>query len=68
MDVNALVGSTPDLNSFSELAVDNLKRLIPFDADWMKVEAQGLHFVTDVQEVKTTWHPIENIGGATSSY
>jgi hypothetical protein len=34
----------------------------------MKVEAQGLHFVTDVQEVKTTWHPIENIGGATSSY
>ncbi len=68
MDVNALVGSTSDLNSFSELAVDNLKRLIPFDADWMKVEAQGLHFVTDVQEVKTTWHPIENIGGATSSY
>lgn len=68
MDVNALVGSTTDLNSFSELAVDNLKRLIPFDADWMKVEAQGLHFVTDVQEVKTTWHPIENIGGATSSY
>jgi hypothetical protein len=56
------------LNSFSELAVDNLKRLIPYDADWMKVEAQGLHFVTDVQEVKTTWHPIENIGGATSSY
>ena len=52
----------------TDLAVDNLKRLIPFDADWMKVEAQGLHFVTDVQEVKTTWHPIENIGGATSSY
>jgi len=68
MDVNALVGSTQDLNSFSESAVDNLKRLIPFDADWMKVEAQGLHFVSDVQEVKTTWHPIENIGGATSSY
>lgn len=68
MDVNALIGSTLDLNSFSELAVDNLKRLIPFDSDWMKVEAQGLHFVTDVQEVKTTWHPIENIGGATSSY
>jgi len=27
-----------------------------------------MHYITDVQEVKTTWHPIENIGGATSSY
>jgi hypothetical protein len=24
--------------------------------------------VIDTQELKTTWHPIENIGGATSSY
>jgi hypothetical protein len=52
----------------SELAVDNLKRLVSFDADWMKSESQGLNYVTDIQEVKTTWHPIENIGGATSSY
>jgi acyl-CoA reductase-like NAD-dependent aldehyde dehydrogenase len=68
MDVNALVGNTNDLNSMSELAVDNLKRLISFDADWMKSESQGLNYVTDIQEVKTTWHPIENIGGASSSY
>jgi acyl-CoA reductase-like NAD-dependent aldehyde dehydrogenase len=68
MDVNALVGNTNDLNSMSELAVDNLKRLISFDADWMKSESQGLNYVTDIQEIKTTWHPIENIGGATSSY
>jgi hypothetical protein len=68
MDVNALVGNTNYLNSISELAVDNLKRLISFDADWMKSESQGLNYVTDIQEVKTTWHPIENIGGATSSY
>lgn len=68
MDVNALVGNTNDLNSMSELAVDNLKRLVSFDADWMKSESQGLNYVTDIQEVKTTWHPIENIGGATSSY
>jgi acyl-CoA reductase-like NAD-dependent aldehyde dehydrogenase len=68
MDVNALVGNTNDLNSMSELAVDNLKRLVSFDADWMKSESQGLNYVTDIQEVKTTWHPIENIGGASSSY
>lgn len=68
MDVNALVGNTNDLNSMSELAVDNLKRLVSFDADWMKTESQGLNYITDIQEVKTTWHPIENIGGASSSY
>jgi len=68
MDVNALVGNTNDLNSMSELAVDNLKRLVSSDADWMKSESQGLNYVTDIQEVKTTWHPIENIGGASSSY
>jgi hypothetical protein len=34
----------------------------------MNSNAQGLHFITDIQEVKTTWHPIENIGGASSSY
>jgi acyl-CoA reductase-like NAD-dependent aldehyde dehydrogenase len=68
LDVNALVGNTNDLNSMSELAVDNLKRLISFDADWMKSESQGLNYITDIQEVKTTWHPIENIGGASSSY
>jgi acyl-CoA reductase-like NAD-dependent aldehyde dehydrogenase len=68
MDVNALVGNINDLNSMSELAVDNLKRLVSFDADWMKTESQGLNYVTDIQEVKTTWHPIENIGGASSSY
>jgi hypothetical protein len=27
-----------------------------------------LQRITDLQEVKTTWHPIESIGGATSSY
>jgi acyl-CoA reductase-like NAD-dependent aldehyde dehydrogenase len=68
MDVNALVGNSNDLNSMSEFAVDNLKRLVSFDADWMKSESQGLNYITDIQEVKTTWHPIENIGGASSSY
>jgi acyl-CoA reductase-like NAD-dependent aldehyde dehydrogenase len=68
MDVNALVGNSNDLNSMSELAVENLKRLVSFDADWMKSESQGLNYVADIQEVKTTWHPIENIGGALSSY
>lgn len=68
MDVNALVGEQQSLGRVQLESVENLKRLFSFDADWMNSNAQGLHFITDIQEVKTTWHPIENIGGASSSY
>jgi acyl-CoA reductase-like NAD-dependent aldehyde dehydrogenase len=68
MDVNALVGEQQSLGRVQVESVENLKRLFSFDADWMNLNAQGLHFITDIQEVKTTWHPIENIGGASSSY
>lgn len=68
MDVNALVGEKLDVNMIQVEAVENLKRVISFDAVWSAPAAQGMHYITDVQEVKTTWHPIENIGGATSSY
>lgn len=70
MDVNAI--------AFSELkerkkeidlySVENLKRVRSYDKDWQKTADQGLHYITDFQEVKTTWHPIENIGGASSTY
>jgi hypothetical protein len=44
--------------------VENLKR----NFSYSNSDQQGLNFITDLQEVKTTWHPIESIGGATSSY
>ncbi len=68
MDVNALVGEKLDVSMIQVEAVENLKRVISFDAVWSAPAAQGMHYITDVQEVKTTWHSIENIGGATSSY
>jgi acyl-CoA reductase-like NAD-dependent aldehyde dehydrogenase len=66
MDVNALVTeSLGDLNKPLALAcVENLKRHITYS----NRTDQGLQRITDLQEVKTTWHPIESIGGATSSY
>jgi len=66
MDVNALVTeSLGDLNKSLALAcVENLKRHITHSNS----TDQGLQRITDLQEVKTTWHPIESIGGATSSY
>lgn len=71
MDVNALIISHLEdslKKNLSIAAVDNLKRKYEFTADWNKSDAQGLHYISDMQEIKTTWHPIENIGGATSSY
>jgi acyl-CoA reductase-like NAD-dependent aldehyde dehydrogenase len=71
MDVNTLIVShleDPLKKSLSVAAVDNLKRKYEFTADWNNNDAQGLHYIADLQEIKTTWHPIENIGGATSTY
>lgn len=71
MDVNAVVYCGSDISLYSEIqegAVDNVKRTFMYDRDWFKTEEQGLEFITDLQEVKTTWHPIENIGGASSTY
>jgi acyl-CoA reductase-like NAD-dependent aldehyde dehydrogenase len=71
MDVNALV--LPELSpeiekEAQEHAVENLKRVRMYNANWSNTESQGLHYITDLMEVKTTWHPIENIGGASSTY
>lgn len=70
MDVNALAFS--GLNELKKeidlFSVENLKRVRSYDLNWQNTDTQGLHYITDFQEVKTTWHPIENIGGATSTY
>ena len=71
MDVNALVSSNLDEKMNRELAlftVQNLKRKFDYSENWMKIESQALHYISDLQEIKTTWHPIENLGGTSSSY
>ncbi len=71
MDVNATVysGSNIDeINMIKELAVQNVKRVKTYNKKWMLEDSQDLYMIADLQEVKTTWHPIENIGGAASSY
>jgi acyl-CoA reductase-like NAD-dependent aldehyde dehydrogenase len=71
MDVNAITSASNDaaiVKSIQENAVHNVKRSTNYSDDWRKSDSQGLHFIAHVQEIKTTWHPIENIGGATSAY
>jgi len=70
MDVNALISEL--LGSMeietAKAAVDNLKRKFTYNSDWSSEKSQGLYYISDCLELKTTWHPIENIGGTTSSY
>jgi acyl-CoA reductase-like NAD-dependent aldehyde dehydrogenase len=71
MDVNALYlsnASNEIVKSTQLSAVDNLKRVVVVNEDWNQEKAQGIAFISSFQEIKTTWHPIEQIGGATSSY
>ena len=63
------ISNKNEMEKSSQLsAVDNLKRVIVKNDDWTQENAQGISFISSFQEIKTTWHPIEQIGGATSSY
>ncbi|NDA98704.1 MAG: aldehyde dehydrogenase family protein, partial [Flavobacteriia bacterium] len=65
MDVNALITSNLETklsNKLALLSVDNLKRKFDYEVNWVEKEKQALHYISDLQEIKTTWHPIENVG------
>jgi acyl-CoA reductase-like NAD-dependent aldehyde dehydrogenase len=71
MDVNAifLSNAAAEMVKSTQLSsIDNLKRVLVLDSDWNQESAQGMSYISGFQEIKTTWHPIEQIGGATSSY
>ena len=72
MDVNAMVYCEADAATtkmIKEKAALNLKRVITYaDKNWMANDGQSPYFIMDTQEIKTTWHPIENIGGAKAGY
>jgi acyl-CoA reductase-like NAD-dependent aldehyde dehydrogenase len=72
MDVNSLSygGSNKEhLTTIKVNAADNVKRVLDYSkVDWNSDKGESPYFIADHQETKTTWHPIENIGGAASSY
>ncbi len=70
MDINALAISreTSSLKNMAENCIENVKRFHIITTDFNKVESQGLEYISLFQEYKTTWHPIEKIGGASNSY
>ncbi|MBX2932620.1 MAG: aldehyde dehydrogenase family protein [Ferruginibacter sp.] len=72
MDVNATVYCEADAatqNMIKEKSALNVKRVFLYDkVKWNDATAQSPYFIMDLQEIKTTWHPIENIGGAKAGY
>jgi len=72
MDVNAVVYCEKDAETkkmIREKASLNVKRAFIYDKiDWYTDEGQSPYLILDLQEIKTTWHPIENIGGAKAGY
>jgi acyl-CoA reductase-like NAD-dependent aldehyde dehydrogenase len=71
MDVNAIVYARND-KAAEKLAMENcalnVKRYIAWNKKWSSAEAQGPQMIMDVQEIKTTWHPIESIGIGGAKY
>ncbi len=72
MDVNATVYCETDValqRLLKEKSALNVKRITLYDqVNWFSDKAQSPYFISDFQEIKTTWHPIENIGGAKAGY
>ena len=72
MDVNATIYAENDSTlqkMMQEKAALNLKRIVFYDKiNWTGEKGQSPYFIMDTQEIKTTWHPVENIAGAGSGY
>ena len=72
MDVNAVIycGSDEFLaKQISLKSTSNVKRVLIYkDVEWLRDQGQSPYYILDCQEIKTTWHPIENVGAGGSGY
>ncbi len=71
MDVNAVIycrKNKEEEKLISENASLNVKRSFNWNKDWTKDENQNPYLILDLQEIKTTWHPVENIGIGGAKY
>jgi acyl-CoA reductase-like NAD-dependent aldehyde dehydrogenase len=72
MDVNATIFCEND-SDIKKLMQDksalNLKRIFFYDkVKWNTEAGQSPYFILDTQEIKTTWHPVEDIAGSGAGY
>ncbi|UTW63460.1 aldehyde dehydrogenase family protein [bacterium SCSIO 12741] len=73
MDINGLwyaLDDTQQLAELQKIGAENVKRIysdLPAK-DWEDESWESPYLMVPFTETKTTWHPIENIGGASSTY
>ncbi len=71
MDVNAAVycnRNARHIKTMQENSALNVKRFFNWQYDWKKEESQNPYRIMDLQEIKTTWHPIEKTTAASAGY
>lgn len=72
LDVNAIAADIiglAKLTSLKQDAAGNLKRVVDLRIDWSNADqAESPYLIEKFCEVKTTWHPIEQISAAGSGY
>jgi acyl-CoA reductase-like NAD-dependent aldehyde dehydrogenase len=71
MDVNAIIYSSNKSNHLKTIQENcslNVKRFFHWHKNWLWDETQNPYLIMDTQEIKTTWHPIENIGIGGAKY
>ena len=62
MDVNAIIycgNNKTELKRIQENCLLNVKRFFNWKKEWKKEENQNPYLILDLQEIKTTWHPVE---------
>ncbi|MGI9518899.1 MAG: aldehyde dehydrogenase family protein, partial [Pirellulaceae bacterium] len=71
LDINSVAYDGDDLEflkSLQEDAVSNVKRVRHYNRDWKPDDAASPYLIKDFCEIKTTWHPVEQIGASGSGY
>jgi acyl-CoA reductase-like NAD-dependent aldehyde dehydrogenase len=72
MDVNAIIFCENDeliQKEIQQKAAGNVKRVLIYkNVNWLSEKAQSPYYILDTEEIKTTWHPIENIGSGGGGY
>jgi acyl-CoA reductase-like NAD-dependent aldehyde dehydrogenase len=71
MDLNAIAFDRIDneiLANMQTAAANNVKRLVAYQTDWRDGSSASPYLIQEFSEVKTTWHPMENISASGPGY
>jgi acyl-CoA reductase-like NAD-dependent aldehyde dehydrogenase len=71
LDIDAIATDSMDsalTKTIQQYSADSVKLVKSYDTDWNDPENENPYLISDFCEVKTTWHPIEQISVSGSGY